>query len=75
MCSYNTSKPEQYCIQLLYVMHAISDVPFDRLLRPRFASMILLSHHYYVSCHIRVYLFNYGITPLVIVLVLTILSL
>ncbi len=26
MCSYNTSKPEQYCMQLLYVMHAISDI-------------------------------------------------
>ncbi len=41
MCSYNTSKPEQYCIQLLYVMHAISDVrgvPFDRL----FAAAICL---------------------------------
>ncbi len=39
MCSYNTSKPEQYCMQLLYVMHAIAiskiftvrGVPFDRL--------------------------------------------
>ncbi len=37
MCSYNASKPEQYCMQLLYVMHAISKiftvrgVPFDRL--------------------------------------------
>ncbi len=37
MCSYNTSKPEQYCMQLLYVMHAIAKiftvrgVPFDRL--------------------------------------------
>ncbi len=24
MCSYNTSKPEQYCMQSLYVMHAIA---------------------------------------------------
>lgn len=39
MSSYNTSKSEQYCMQLLYVMHAfaISDVyifcgvQFDRL--------------------------------------------
>ncbi len=39
MCSYNTSKPEQYCMQLLYVMYAIAiskiftvrGVPFDRL--------------------------------------------
>ncbi len=56
MCSYNTSKPEQYYM-LCMLIFTVRGVAFDRLFA---AAMCLRSHHYYVSsCHIRVFLCNY----------------
>ena len=69
MCSYNTSKSEQYCIQLLYVMHAIAisdvytvrGVLFDRLFaaaicRDCFAESYIMSA--ICSRHERIYLYK-----------------